>query len=77
MLNARGFAGQEILKINRLVFGPNTPRAAKIWDAGLGADARASEKYNIAVASYLRGELFQLHLATSIKLSVWAHATSI
>lgn len=62
MLNARGFAGEEILEINRLVFRPDAAWAAKVRDPGLGADARAGEKDNAAVASYLCGEFFELHL---------------
>ena len=61
MLNARGFAGEEILKINRLVSRPDAARTAKVGDTGLGADAGAGEKDYGAIFSHLRSKFFQLH----------------
>lgn len=60
--NARGFAGYEILEINRLILRPHAAGATKIGHPGFGADAGAGEKDDTAGSSQSRGEFFEIHL---------------
>ena len=59
--NARGFAGYEILEINRLIFRPHAAGATKIGHARFGADPGAGEEDDIAGSPQSRGEFFKLH----------------
>src|SRR4030095_7580602 len=74
VLNSRSFASHEILKIDRLIFGPHPAPAAKVGHAGFRADARAGEENNVAGFSKASGEFVQLHSGPteSTKETIWA-----